>query len=85
MFWTLMENAPATFLPPQDQNQPATMATNDQIKTALLTEHFRYTPLVSLRFLSPCPVRVFLTRQQDTSRRHHQHRQRTRLSSRGGD
>lgn len=82
MFWTLMENAPATFLPPQDTNQPSTMATNDQIKTALLTEHFRYTPLVSLALLSPCLDQP-LTRQQDTPRRHHQHRQRTRLSSRG--
>lgn len=28
------------------------MATSDQIKNALLTEHFRYTPLVSARFHS---------------------------------
>lgn len=47
--YTLMD-APATLLPQQDDNRQDDMATNDQIKNALLTEHFRYTPLVSVRF-----------------------------------
>jgi hypothetical protein len=46
--YTLMD-APATLLPQQDNNQQDDMAMNDQIKNALLTEHFRYTPLVRAR------------------------------------
>jgi len=48
MFWSLMD-APATLFAQRDQKRHYTMATNDQIKTALLTEHFRYTPLVRMR------------------------------------
>lgn len=36
----------------QNKTRQYTMATSDQIKTALLTEHFRYTPLVSTRLES---------------------------------
>lgn len=48
MFWTLMD-PPAALSSQQHDILHHRMATSDQIKTALLTEHFRYTPLVGLR------------------------------------
>jgi len=67
--------APATTTPLHRQSQVNDMATSHQENTALLTEHFRYTPLVRITFH---PAQILLT-STDTARRHNQHSQRARL------
>jgi kinetochore protein Mis12/MTW1 len=58
-------NAPATSTQQQDKTQHNKMATSDQIKNALLTEHFRYTPLVSPAPLLP-PLRSRIDKKLQT-------------------
>jgi hypothetical protein len=67
--------APATTTPLLRQSRVDNMATSHQENTALLTEHFRYTPLVCTTFQ---PAQNALT-VPDSSRRHNQHSQRARL------
>jgi hypothetical protein len=67
--------APATTATPHTQSRPGNMATSHQENTALLTEHFRYTPLV--RNPSKTPQNVLTS--IDPARRHNQHSQRARL------
>jgi len=67
--------APATTTPLHKQSRADNMATSHQENTALLTEHFRYTPLVRAT-LQPSQNALTST---DPPRRHNQHSQRTRL------
>jgi hypothetical protein len=67
--------APATTTPLHTLSRAINMATSHQENTALLTEHFRYTPLVRITLQ---PAHNALT-STDSPRRHNQHSQRARL------
>ena len=85
MFWprcvantkhaNLVLYAPATTKPPHKPSRAANMATPHQENTALLTEHFRYTPLV--RNTSKSAQNALTS--TDPARRHNKHSQRARF------
>lgn len=66
----------------------STDAASREVITSLLTEHLRYTPLVSTTRAQPTPhiqlITTSLPYPTDRPRRHHQHRQRDSLPLRRG-